>query len=76
MTMAKKKKKRKSGKISPGQLMHAIVRATDEGKAVYEFYPGSVKMDFVQLYCDGMIKPGGTRKKGWIATSQGIRDYG
>lgn len=33
-------------------------------------------MDFIELYCDGYIKPGGTRKKGWVATKAGKDLFG
>lgn len=72
--MAKKKaQKRKPGKISQIELLRQIIKATRRGEAIYEFFPGSTKMDFIHLYCDGLTKPGGTRKKGWVATQAGIK---
>lgn len=73
----KKKQASSSGKkkISKDQLLWEIVQATEEGDAIYEFFPGSKKMDFIHLYCDGLIRPGGTHKQGWVATKKGKDIY-
>ncbi len=71
----KKSSSRRNGKLDRDQLLEVIVKETSKGKgkAVYEFYPGAKKMDFIELYCDGFINPGGTNKAGWRATPAGTK---
>lgn len=76
--MAKKKKlpKRKPKKLNRRQLLEVIIDATDRGGAIYDFFPGSKRLDFLNMYCDGLIKPGGTKKQGWVTTTAGREQLG
>lgn len=71
--MAKKKKPKK---LTQAQLLESIVEATMDGKALYEFLPGARKLDFLDMYCQRWIKPGGTNKQGWVSTPAGEKQAG
>lgn len=82
--MKKKKKKGKQGSkvtMTPSsakklgkvleQLLSDIADATYKGEAIYGFH--AKKKYFDSLYQEGVIKRGGTNKKGWVLSAEGKR---
>ena len=65
MTVSKAKK---LGKILE-QLLNDIADATESGEAIYSFH--AKKKYFDSLHKEGLIKRGGTKKKGWVLSVKG-----